>query len=93
MAMFAAFIDGDKDAARLRISENYPGLEHLELSDQLYLIRSDSIADTVAQNVGLKGDDQIKGLTGVVFKLNSAYAGFTYRSIWDWLSEAERSAR
>lgn len=93
MAVFATFLDDETAEARERIAEHYPGTQHLELTDQLFLISSDSIADSVARNIGLKGDDQIKGLTGVVFKLNAAYAGFTYRSIWDWLTEAEKSAR
>lgn len=93
MAVFAAFLDGDTRAARARIDKYYPGIHQLELSDHLFLIRSDSIAETVAQNIGLKGDDRLPDARGVVFKLNAAYAGFTYRSVWDWLAEAERSTR
>lgn len=93
MAVFATFLDDETSAAEERIREHYPGTRHLQLTDHLYLINSDSVADAVAWKVGLKGDDQVPGLTGVVFKLNAAYAGFTYRSIWDWLKEAEQSVR
>ena len=89
MAVFATYLDGQTDEARDRIQNKYAGA-HLELIDErLFLIHADAIAETVARNVGLKGPDRIHDLTGVVFKLNSAYSGFTYRSIWDWLKEAE----
>lgn len=92
MAVFAAYLDGKTDEAAARIKERYSGA-HLELLDErLYLISADTIAETVARRIGLKGDNQVNGVTGVVFKLNAAYAGFTYRSIWDWLKEAEGKA-
>ena len=92
MAVFAVHLGGDTTAAKSRISTNYPGTKHLELESNLYLIHADSIAETVAVNLGIKGDNRIEGLTGIVFKLNSEYAGFTYRAIWSWLSDTERVA-
>lgn len=93
MAVFAVHLGGDTDAARSRISKHYAGTEHLELEPTLYLIRANAISETIANNIGLKGDTRIEGLTGIVFKLNSEYSGFTYRAIWNWLSDAEHATK
>ena len=83
MAVFAIFLDdANVDSAGKRIQEHYPGTGHLALDVQLFLVNSDSTLDTVAETVGLKGDNQIPGLTGLILKLNGAYSGFTYQSNW-----------
>ena len=94
MTVFAVFLQENPIEVHSQISERirsqYPGTtEHLKLWDNLYLVRSDSITDAVARAIGIKGDDAIENATGVVFKLNSAYAGFASRSIWEWLALAE----
>ena len=95
MAVFAVFLqEGPPEAhlqIRQRIESRYPRPEHHQMSDNLYLVRSDSIADEVARTVGIKGEEgKIENATGVVFKLNAAYAGFASRAIWEWLALAER---
>ena len=72
-----------------RIKSNYP--DRFKLSQRVYLVRSNSISDYVAQNVGVKGPDRIDESTGIVFKLGPAYAGFHSRSVWEWLSLGERA--
>ena len=94
MTAFAVFLEDHSLKVHSQISERirsqYPGTtEHFKLSDNLYLVRSDSIADAVARAVGIKGDDLIENATGIVFRLNTAYAGFASRSIWEWLELAE----
>ena len=68
-----------------RIQAEYP--DYHQLSSTLFLVKSKSIAEKVAQAVGIKGDDSIQ--SGVVFRLNHSYAGFTSRALWDWLEQAE----
>ena len=58
------------------------------MADNLVLVASDDIAEQVAQKVGIKGENRIEGVTGAVFKLNGAYAGFASRALWEWLTEA-----
>lgn len=87
MAVLAVFVpEGVPDAVRDRVRDQYPEDRSFELSRDLYLVRSDSTADSVAQNLGIKGDDQIEGAAGVVFKLNRYYSGFYLPTVWDWLS-------
>lgn len=41
----------------------------------------------VARVAGIKGTN--RDATGVVFKLNSVYSGFTKKALWEWLSDVE----
>ncbi len=71
------------------IKERYP--ECYEFSDTVFLISQDSLTETIAQEVKIKGDDRIEAATGAVFKLNGAYAGYASRSLWEWLEKTEGS--
>ncbi len=70
-----------------RIQNKYP--KRYRLNDTFYLVRSDNISEEVAINVGIKGDDRVEEVTGAVFKLNGAYAGYSQTSLWDWLATEE----
>ena len=70
-----------------RIEIKYP--RRYKLNDTFYLVRSDSISEEVAINVGIKGDGRVQDVTGVVFKLNGSYAGYANTSLWDWLTLEE----
>ena len=85
MDVFAVFLDDDEPEAHKRIQESYPN--HFQLSANLFLVPSEEIAEKVAVNAGIKGDDRI--VDGVVFKLNKSYSGYTARALWDWLKKIE----
>ena len=70
-----------------RIEEKYPG--HHQVADNCYLVQSKEITQDIALNVGIKGEDRVEDVTGVVFKLNGAYSGYAARALWEWLGEAE----
>ena len=93
MGVFAVFLQESLPQVRTQISnriqEQYPNPKHYKLSDNLFLVRSYSITDAVARSIGIKGDEAIEHATGVVFKLNAAYAGFAKRAIWEWLALPE----
>ena len=87
MRVFAvALNEPNPDIAR-RIEKEYP--DHYRISETLCLVSEDVIAEDVAVSVGIKGGDRVEGASGVVFKLNNVYSGFSARSLWDWLSRAE----
>ena len=83
MSVFAVVLRKRHDPIKQRVERFYPG--HFPLSDTFFLVSSDTIAETIAVKVGIKGEDQEEDASGVVFKLNSGYAGFTTRGLWDWL--------
>ena len=71
------------------IKSEYPG--HYEYNSTLYLIEDDTLAETVAVKVRIKGDDRIADASGFVLKLEDfSYSGYTTRSLWDWLKSVER---
>ncbi|MCY4086709.1 MAG: hypothetical protein OXG37_07470 [Actinomycetia bacterium] len=91
MPIFAVAVRDDCPPAAIaeitsRVETEYPGC--YQINGSLWLVHSDGIAETVAQATGIKGDSRVEGGSGVVFKMNS-YAGFTARSLWDWLADAE----
>ena len=87
MRTFAIVLNEANPDVAERIKGEYP--DHYRITDTLFLIADDTIAEKVATAVGIKGDDRIENARGVVFKLNSAYSGYSSRSLWDWLTAAE----
>ena len=65
--------------------------ECYQFSDTVFLISQNSLAETVAQEIRIKGDNRIQTAIGAVFKLNGAYAGYAPRSLWEWLDKMEKS--
>ena len=89
MAIFGVHLSSeDATEAADRLASAYP--DHLKLSDRFYLVRGDVLTQTVAETVGIRGATTA---TGVVFKLNAAYAGYDDSSVWEWLSLGEQPTR
>ena len=72
-----------------RLEVKYPHPHAYKISDTCYLVATFDLPSEVATNIGLKGDDRIEDSMGAVFKLNGAYSGYSYRTLWDWISQAE----
>lgn len=88
MSVFAVVLREPNSEVTTRLEEAYPGF--YKLNETFFLVEGNSIAETVAESVGIKGDDRIESASGVVFRLNNiAYSGFTVRSLWDWLQMTE----
>ena len=88
MTLYAIVLTEASDEVDTRIKEKYTTDRELydRLSDTFYLVRSDSIySEDIAVEAGIKGDDRIEGVSGAVFKLNGAYAGYASKSLWEWL--------
>lgn len=83
--VFAVLFDDANADATNRLKVAYPSC--YELSNTSFLVRTSDLAETVAQTVGIKGDKRV--VNGVVFRLNSIYAGHTSRVLWDWLGSTE----
>lgn len=83
--VYVVMLDAPNNEAVARITGSYAS--SYQLSGQAFLVRTKDLAETVAITAGIKGDDRV--VSGVVFKLNTIYAGYTSRTLWDWLSEAE----
>lgn len=87
MRAYAVVLDELNSDVANRIEEAYP--KHYKVNDMFYLVSADDIADQVAQTVGIKGDNRVEESSGVVFRLNGSYSGYTSRALWDWMELVE----
>ena len=90
--IFAIVLNEPNYEIDARILSAYP--TRFKYTDTFYLVALDQVAITkeVAEEVGLKGDNRVKESSGVVFKLNSAYSGYTDKSLWEWLGSVSEEA-
>ncbi len=86
--LFAVVLYEPSAEVEARLSEAYA--EHHKYTDTFYLVCTEPSAVTsdIAETVGLKGDNRVEDSSGVVFKMNSAFSGYTQRSLWEWLESA-----
>jgi len=88
MSVFAVVLDAPNASAAARVQDQYP--DHYPLSDTLFLVKSDDVAERVARAVGITADESARIQSGVVFRLDHFYSGFTSRALWEWLEQAEK---
>ena len=86
MPQFLIIFDEPSAEAEARLQEHYPDHYSYHSDAPVYLVRNDGISEQIAKTVGMSGDDKI--VTGVVFKLNSAFSGYTNGAIWEWLQQS-----
>ena len=48
---------------------------------------SNEVSTAVASKLRIKGED--KDISGAVFRMSSAYSGYTSKSLWEWLDVNE----
>ena len=84
--IFAVVLDEPQPKVKERLEKSYA--RPYSYTDTFYLIAVDQhvSTDDAANRLGIKGTN--RDATGVVFKLNAAYAGFTSKDLWEWLSDA-----
>ena len=88
MTIFVVVLQAPNTGVVANLESKFP--RFFKYSDSVFLLESDTIAEDVAVKLGIKGDNRIKDALGFVLKLNSFnYDGFTTRSLWDWLSDAQ----
>ncbi len=87
MALHAIVLQQEDAQVAAQVKEHYSF--NYEVNEKCFLVRTEDISEKVANTVGIKGDKQIPGATGVVFKLNGSYAGYASSGIWEWLAIEE----
>ncbi len=80
---------GSNAAIEKRLRKEYANVHRY--TETFFLVPVDPAVGPaqVAATAGIKGPG--RDATGVVFKLNAAYAGFTHKTLWEWLSDVEGS--
>ena len=89
MEVFAIALFQPNSLVTESIQTSFP--KHYEYNQTLYFVQADDLAETVAIKVGIKGDARVENSSGFVIKLQEfSYSGYTRRSLWDWLKDAEK---
>lgn len=85
MADYIVIFDKESDKNRQRVAEIDPNA--YEHDPKIFFVRSDEVSQAVAVNLRIKGED--RDTEGAVFKIGSAYSGYTSKSLWEWLGADE----
>jgi len=84
MAVFLVVIDEPSEEIESRIRKHYPDCYAYHTDKHLFLIRSEkTTTGVICENLGIENDDTV--VSGAVFRMNSAYAGYTKSDLWEWL--------
>ncbi len=90
MAVFAVALDEANPEVEGRIQQSYP--DYYRINDTAFLVQGDTIPETIAIAIGIKGEDRIDGAGGVVIRLYEfSYSGYSRRALWDWFNKVEEA--
>ncbi len=90
--VFAVMLDGAGGANRQvekRLRDAHTDVYRFSETIYLVSVELSVMTQDVAQDVGIKGPG--RDASGVVFKLDGAYSGWTHKTLWEWLSSVEAS--
>lgn len=93
--LFAVVLTDEQREGAAKIQAAFDPSDLYHLDANTYVVAHAGLSRDVAQAAGIFKDlEGTPGETaGVVFKLNGSYTGFSRQSLWEWLEEAEKSAR
>ena len=81
--VFAVVLDEPNSNVEQRLRNEYAVHRHTD-TFLLVPVEQHVTTDDVAAKAGIKG--QGRDVSGVVFKMNAAYSGYTDKALWEWLS-------
>ena len=84
--IYAVALDSPEPAVEGRLKERFTRV--FKHTDTLLLVvgGANDLSEDVAVVAGIKGER--REVSGVVFRLNGSYSGFTKRTLWEWLQDA-----
>ncbi len=95
--LYAVCIDGpdddDTDAEEIakdvesRLADRFGSHNYHRHSSSLFLVATNDLTDDVCKAAGI--EDAESPQTGVVFRLHQMRAGYTFKRLWDWLSDLD----
>ena len=83
--MYAIVLDAPEPEVEARLKQHYGNVH--KHTDTFLLVVGDvnDVSEKVAVAAGIKGEQ--RQASGVVFRLNGSYSGFTKRTLWEWLND------
>ena len=84
--IYAVALDSPEPAVEDRLKKRFTKV--FKHTDTLLLVvgGANDLSEDVAVVAGIKGER--REFSGVVFRLNGSYSGFTKRTLWEWLRDA-----
>ena len=85
--IYAVALDHPEPKVEGRLKQRYESV--FKHTDSFYLVvgHINDVSENVAVAAGIKGEQ--REFAGVVFRLNGSYSGFTKRTLWEWLKDAD----
>ena len=87
--VLAVVLDKPNRKVEDRLNKEYANVHRYTATVHLVAAEQNTTTRDVAVVAGIKGTN--RDATGVVFKLNAAYSGYTHKTLWEWLSDVEGS--
>ena len=88
MTVYAVVFDTDEppdhEARLARIVEQYPGLSSYQHTNSLYLVNTEDVSSEVKRKLAIGKDNE----SGIVFRIDKVYTGYTSVGLWEWLAKA-----
>ena len=83
--VYAVALDNPEPTVEHRLKQRYESV--FKYTDSFYLVAGNvnDLSENVAVAAGIKGER--REFSGVVFRLNGSYSGFTKRTLWEWLND------
>ena len=78
---YIVIFDNESDENKRRVTDLDPSA--YEHRSNIFFVRSDEVSDAIALKLRIKGED--RDIAGAVFRIGSAYSGYTSKSLWEWL--------
>ncbi|MYD45920.1 MAG: hypothetical protein F4W92_06170 [Gammaproteobacteria bacterium] len=85
--LFAVVLDEPNEEVLKRLKEKHDNTYCHTSTFFVVPVRQNVTTDDVAHDAGIKGKK--RDVTGIVFKINSAYSGYTKKNLWELLSSYE----
>jgi len=88
--MYAVALDQPAPTVEKRLKEHYASV--FKHTNSFYLVVGgvNDVAEDVAMAAGIKGEQ--RHFSGVVFRLDGSYSGYTRGALWEWLKDVSASA-
>lgn len=87
---YAVALDQPEPTVEERLKEHYASVFKHTNSFYLVVGNANDMAEDVAMAAGIKGER--RSFSGVVFRLNGSYSGYTRGALWEWLKDVSASA-
>ena len=90
MALFSIYFDEKDEETKNKITSNYK--DHIFVYEGYCIINTPAnvSAASIAKDLRILDETTKTYSYGIVFKLNTSYAGYANEDIWNWLDKSAR---